>query len=193
MSNASANPVLDLLLQRRSVKLLAEPGPTPAQLETILTAAARVPDHKVLTPWRFIVIEGEARTAFGAMLADVLAKEDKEPPSPVRLDTERNRLLAFPLTIAVVSRVKETPGAPEWEQVLSSGAVCQNLVIAATSMGFGCNWVTRWFAYSPGVRASMGLAPAERIAGFIHIGTPKERQADRKRPVLADVVTRYQG
>ena len=188
-----SNPVLDLLLQRRSVKLLAEPGPDAAQLQTILTAAARVPDHKSLAPWRFIVFEGDARARFGDVLADVLVKEDKEPPSPVRLDTERNRLMAAPVTIAVVSRVTDTPGAPEWEQVLSSGAACQNLVIAASALGFGCNWVTRWFAYSPGVREHLGLAAEERIAGFIHVGTPKERQADRKRPVLTDVVSRYQG
>lgn len=185
--------MLDLLLQRRSVKLLAEPGPAPEQLETILTAASRVPDHKGLAPWRFIVIEGAAREKFGAVLAEVLVKEDKEPPSPVRLDTERNRLIGAPVTIAVVSRVKETPGAPEWEQVLSCGAACQNLVIAANALGFGTNWVTRWFAYSPGVRAAMGLAPEERVAGFIHIGTPKERQPDRKRPGLGEVVTRWQG
>lgn len=188
-----SNPVLDLLLHRRSVKLLAEPGPSPEQLETILTAAARVPDHKGLAPWRFIVFEGAARQQFGEMLAEVLAAEDKEPPSPVRLETERQRLMGAPVTIAVVSRVRETPGAPEWEQVLSSGAACQNLVIAANAMGFGCNWVTRWFAYSPGVRAHLALASEERIAGFIHIGTARERQPDRKRPLLGDVVTRYRG
>lgn len=185
------NPVLDLLLQRRSVKLLAEPGPSPEQLETILTAAVRVPDHKGLAPWRFVVFEGAARERFGAVLADVLAREDKEPPSPVRLDTERQRLMGAPVTVAVISRVKDVPGAPEWEQVLSSGAACQNLVIAANALGFGVNWVTRWFAYSPGVRAHLGLAPEERIAGFIHIGTARERQPDRKRPALGDVVTRY--
>ena len=188
-----SNPMLELLLQRRSVKLLAEPGPTPQQLDTILTAAVRVPDHKGLAPWRFIVFEGAAREKFGQVLADILPKEEKEPPSEVRLDTERKRLTAAPLTIAVVSRVRETPGAPEWEQVLSSGAACQNLVIAANALGFGCNWVTRWFAYSPGVRAHLGLASEERIAGFIHIGTAMERQPDRKRPDLAEVVTRYRG
>jgi nitroreductase len=185
------NAVLDLLLHRRSVKALSEPGPTPEQLEAILTSAARVPDHKALSPWRFIVFEGAARERFGAALADVLAREEKDPPSPVRLDTERQRLMGAPLTIAVVSSVKETPGAPEWEQVLSAGAACQNVVIAANALGFGCNWVTRWFAYSPGVKAHLGLADYERIAGFIHIGTAAERQTDRKRPLLAEVVSRY--
>jgi nitroreductase len=185
------NPTIELLLTRRSVKALAEPGPTPDELEAILTAAARVPDHKALAPWRFIVFEGEARRQFGEMLADELQKTEKEPPSPVRLDTERNRLLSAPLTIAVVSRVRETPGAPEWEQVLSAGAACQNLVIAANALGFGTQWVTRWFAYSPGVRARMGLADNERIAGFIHIGSIGERQPDRARPKLDEVVQRY--
>ena len=185
------NPVLDLLLQRRSVKLIGEPGPSPAQLDAILSAAARVPDHKALAPWRFIVIEGEGRGRFGEMLAGVLVAEEKEPPSTVRLDTERQRLMSAPVTIAVISRVADTPGAPEWEQVLSAGAACQNLVIAANALGFGCNWVTRWFAYSPGVKAHLGLGANERIAGFIHVGTALERQADRKRPGLGDVVTRY--
>ena len=185
------NAALDLLLSRRSVKALTEPGPNPDEMEAILTAAARVSDHKALSPWRFIVIEGAARSAFGEMLATVLAAEDREPPSEIRLDTERKRLLAAPVTVAVVSRVRETPGAPEWEQVLSCGAACQNLVLAANALGFGTNWVTRWFAYSAGVRERMGLAGDERIAGFIHIGSAKERQADRVRPQLADVVTRY--
>lgn len=187
------NPALDLLLQRRSVKLLGEPGPSAEQLDTILSAAARVPDHKALAPWRFIVFEGAARETFGVKLAEVLAAEDKEPPSPVRLDTERQRLMSAPVTVAVISRVRVTPGAPEWEQVLSSGAACQNLVIAANALGFGTNWVTRWFAYSPGIATHLGLAEGERIAGFIHIGTAQERQADRKRPALDEVVTRYRG
>src|SRR5262249_43451190 len=166
-----SNATLDLLLSRRSVKMLTEPGPSPGELETILTAAARVPDHKSLTPWRFIVFEGEGRAAFGRMLADVLAAEDKETPSEVRLETERQRLMTAAMTIAVVSRARDTPGAPEWEQVLSAGAACQNMVIAANALGFGTNWVTRWFAYSSSVREQLGLAKDERIAGFIHIGT----------------------
>lgn len=184
---------LDLLLKRRSVKVaaLGEPGPTAEQLDQILTVAARVPDHKQLAPWRFIVFEGEARARFGEVLARVVAEEEKEPPSPVRLDTERQRFVSSPVVVAVVSRVTETMGAPEWEQVLSSGAACQNLCLAANALGFGTVWVTRWYAYSPGVRAHLGLAANERIAGFIHIGTAKEQQPDRKRPPLGDVVTRY--
>jgi nitroreductase len=188
-----SNAALDLLLTRRSVKALAEPGPSAAELDTILTAAARVPDHKSLAPWRFIVFEGAARLAFGKALASILQAEDKEPPSEVRLETERQRLTGAPVVVAVVSRVAARPGAPEWEQVLSCGAACQNLVIAANALGYGTNWVTRWYAYSPGVAAHLGLTDGERIAGFVHIGTPKERQQDRARPALADVVMRYRG
>lgn len=185
------NATLDLLLKRRSVKALGEPGPTREELDRILTVAARVPDHKQLAPWRFIVFEGDARQRFGEVLAQVIAQEDKEPPSSVRLETERQRMLSSPVVIAVVSRVVDTVGAPEWEQVLSCGAACQNLCLAANAMGFGSLWVTRWYAYSPGVSAHLGLAANERIAGYIHIGTPREQQPDRKRPMLADVVTRY--
>ena len=189
------NPTLELLLQRRSVKgpMLTGPGPSAAELEQILTAAARVPDHKQLVPWRFIVFEGAAREAFGAALARIIAVEEKEPPSAVRLDTERQRLAGAPVVVAVISRVTETMGAPEWEQILSCGAACQNLVVAANALGFGTLWVTRWYSYSPGVREHLGLSPNERIAGFIHIGTATERLPDRKRPALADVVTRYRG
>lgn len=188
-----SNAALDLLLTRRSVKVLGEPGPTSAEFDSMLTAAARVPDHKSLTPWRFIVFEGEARLAFGKAIADILKTEDKEPPSEVRLETERQRLMGAPVVVAVVSRAADTPGAPEWEQVLSCGAACQNLVLAATALGYGSNWVTRWYAYSPGVAAHLGLTPGERIAGFVHIGTARERQGERARPQLANVVTRYRG
>ena len=189
------NPTLELLLSRRSVKAaqLAEPGPTAAELDAILTVAARVPDHKQLVPWRFIVFEGAGRAAFGEALARIAASEDKEPPSPVRLAIERQRLAGSPVVVAVVSRVTETVGAPEWEQVLSAGAACQNLCLAANAQGFGTLWVTRWYSYSPGVRAHLELAGHERIAGFIHIGTPTERPPDRKRPALGEIVTRYRG
>src|SRR5688500_17023598 len=112
---------LELLRTRRSAKaaLLSEPGPSPAELDTILGCAARVPDHKRVVPWRFILFEGDARRRFGEMLARVLAEEDKEAPSQMRLETERGRLLRAPTVVCVVSRVTPTPGAPEWGQVLS--------------------------------------------------------------------------
>lgn len=185
---------LDLLLTRRSARaaLLAEPGPSPHQLRKMLTAAARVPDHKKLVPWRFIVFEGGARAAFGDVLAAACQAEEKEAPSPVRLETERKRFLRAPTVVCVVSRTVESAGAPEWEQILSCGAAAMNLVLAANAQGFATAWITEWCAYSPAVARALGLGPNERIAGFVYIGTPVERQADRERPDLDAIVTRWQ-
>lgn len=190
-----AQDALELLLTRRSVKpaMLAEPGPTPAQLDTILTAAGRVPDHKKLEPWRFIVFEGDARAAFGQVLQTACAAEEQETPSAGRLEVERTRLLRAPTVIAAVSRTVPNPGAPEWEQVLSCGAACHSLCLAANALGFGTCWITEWYAYSPGVRAALRLADNEQVAGFIYVGTAKERQPDRDRPSLSAIATRWTG
>ena len=186
---------LELLLMRRSAKaaMLADPGPSPAQLDTILTAAARVPDHKKLEPWRFIVFEGDARGTFGRVLLKACLAEEKETPSAARLETERTRFLRAPTVVAVISRVTPNPGAPEWEQILSCGAACFNLCLAANALGFGTCWITEWYSYSPAVRVALGLAANERMAGFVYIGTAKEGQPDRDRPQLAKIVTRWTG
>ncbi len=186
------HPTIDLLKTRRSVKpdMLVTPAPSAEELETILTIAARVPDHKKLAPWRFVIIEGEARVKLGELAAEACRREEVEPPSHVRLDTERKRFLRAPLVIAVVSRVKETRGAPEWEQILSAGAACMNLCIAANALGYGTTWITEWISYSKTFGEGFGLAANERIAGFVHIGTAKERPAERERPVLAEIVSR---
>ena len=122
------NPTIDHLLTRRSVsaKALGEPGPSAAEIELILTAASRVPDHKKLVPWRFLLFQGEARAAFGKVLAEICRAEEKDPGA-FRLENEANRFLRAPLVIAVISRVVKNPAAPEWEQMLSAGAACQNL------------------------------------------------------------------
>jgi len=186
---------LELLLKRRSAKaaMLAEPGPSPQQLDTILTAAARVPDHKKLEPWRFIVFEGDARAVFGRVLLKACLAEEKETPSAARLETERTRLLRAPTVVAVVSRVTPNPAAPEWEQILSCGAACFNLCLAANALGFGTCWITEWYSYSPAVSAALRLAANERIAGFVYIGSAREGQPDRDRPQLASIVTRWTG
>jgi nitroreductase len=188
------NETLKLLQSRRSAKatLLRDPGPSPDELATILTIAARVPDHKRLVPWRFIVFEGEARARFGEVLAATIAKEEKEP-SPVRLETERQRLLRAPVVVAVISRVVETPGAPEIEQLLSCGAAAFNLCLAANAMGYGTCWITEWFAFNKSVTEALGLAGNERVAGFVYIGTETEKQPDRERPVMSEIVSRWQG
>jgi len=190
-----SSAVLEMLLTRRSSSasggLLAAPGPGPEQLTQILTAAARVPDHKKLAPWRFVLFEGAARGKFGKLLADVLQREDATAPSPARLELEAGRFLRAPLVVAVISRVTPNPAAPEWEQILSVGAACQNLCLAAGALGFGTNWITEWYAYSAGVRAGLGLAANERVAGFVYIGTATQKLPDRERPPLDAVVSRW--
>jgi nitroreductase len=184
-----SNPTIDHLLSRRSVSpnSLGEPGPSEREIEAILTAASRVPDHKKLVPWRFILFQGEARKAFGEVLASVVQSEEKDV-GQFRLETEAKRFLRAPLVIAVISRVVPNPGAPEWEQVLSAGAACQNLLVAATALGYGASWITEWYGYSKGVRDALKLAANERVAGFVYIGTPKEKPEERERPKLADIV-----
>lgn len=189
--------MLELLLQRRSVKAaeLTAPGPDAGQLQSILTAAARVPDHKKLVPWRFILFQEEARAAFGKVLAEACAAEavirSEEQPSPIRLETEQQRFMRAPLVVALISRILDKPGVPEIEQILSCGAAGQNLCLAANALGFGTNWLTEWYAYSPMVATALGLAANERVAGFIYVGTAKARQPDRDRPPLDRVVSHW--
>lgn len=189
------NPIIAFLSERRSVKpdRLTAPGPSPAELTTMLTIASRVPDHKKLAPWRFIVIEGEARAQLGEVVAQACIAAEKEPPSHVRLETERSRLLRAPLVIAVVSRVTAHRSAPEWEQILSAGAACFNLCLAANALGYGTSWITEWIAYNQAVGAALGLGDNERIAGFVYVGTPTERSEERERPALADIVSHWRG
>ncbi|GJD97239.1 nitroreductase family protein [Methylobacterium iners] len=185
------NPTLDLLRTRRSVAppRLGGPGPTSAELDALLAAASRVPDHGKLAPWRFVVIEGEARSRIGEAIARAYAA-DNPGADAARLDLERGRLAHAPTVVAVVSRAGPHVKIPEWEQVLSAGAVAMTLVIAANAAGFATAWLTEWFAYDRRVLDALGLDPRERLAGFVHVGRPQEVPSDRPRPVLAEIVTR---
>ena len=185
------HPILGFLSTRRSVKpdKLLSPGPSAGDLDRILKIATRVPDHKKLAPWRFIVFEGQARARMGEIFADACRLEEKEPPSHVRLDVERGRFLRAPLVLAVISEIKPRPGAPEWEQVLSAGAACFNTCLAANALGFGTSWITEWIAYSPAVREALQLKESERVAGFIYMGTVAEKPEERERPDVASLVS----
>jgi nitroreductase len=183
---------LELLTTRRSFKAreLAGPAPSAAELEKLLTVASRVPDHGKLTPWRFIVFEGDARYAAGEAIA--AAFRAKYPDAkPEHVEAERNRLARAPLVIAVVSRAAPHVKIPEWEQVLSAGAAAMNLVLAAHALGYGANWVTEWYAYDRSVLDTLGLAPHERIVGFVHIGRAPGVPEDRPRPALSEIATRF--
>lgn len=182
---------LELLLQRRSLvaKDIVEPGPNEAQLQQLLQIASRVPDHKKLAPWRFILFQEQARVDFGEILAEAYPQENPNA-SAEQIEFERNRFTRAPLVIAVVSNVNlEAKNVPEWEQILCSGAVCQNLLIAANAMGFAAQWLTEWYCYHEAVLPKMGLTESERIAGFLYIGTAGKDGSERQRPVVKDLTT----
>jgi nitroreductase len=190
--NVSAPQTLDLLQSRRSgsAKAMKGPGPSPDQLSTLITCASRVPDHGKLTPWRFIVFEGDARMRFGDHLVAAL-KKTEPTASEERVAQEQNRLMRAPVVIAVISRVRKDVPIPEWEQVLSAGASCQTLLIAAHAMGFVAGWITEWYAYDQSVRVVLGLQEGERVAGFVYIGHPADALADRPRPALDTIVSYF--
>jgi nitroreductase len=183
---------LHLLKTRRSVKPveLASPGPTAAELDTILTVASRVPDHGKLAPWRFIVFEGDARLKAGEAIAAAFRRKYPDCKDD-QVAAERQRLARAPLVVAVVSRAAPHVKNPEWEQVLSAGAAAMNLVTASHALGFAANWITEWYAYDRGVLDALGLAAHEKIAGFVHIGRPAQPPEDRPRPALSEIVTRF--
>jgi nitroreductase len=183
---------LDLLKTRRSVKPLelTGPGPAAAELDTLLTVASRVPDHGKLTPWRFIVFEGDARIAAGETIATVF-KAGNPQATEDQVAFERSRLARAPLVVAVVSRAAPHVKIPEWEQILSAGAAAMNLVTAAHALGFAATWITEWYAYDRGVLDAFGLKANEKIAGFVQIGRPARPPEDRPRPPLPEIVTRF--
>src|ERR1700742_1654239 len=183
---------IELLKLRRSVKPreMTGPGPSPAELETILTIGARVPDHGKLTPWRFIVFEGDARARAGEIIARVFAR--KNPGAPTAdVELEKNRFMEAPLVIGVVSLTKPHPKVPPWEQEMSAGASAMNIVTAATALGYGACWLTGWFSFDRDVLDGFGLKADEKLAGLVHIGTPSKPSEDRPRPSLSDIVTRF--
>jgi nitroreductase len=184
---------LELLQTRRSVKPieLAGPGPTQAEIATLLKIASRVPDHGKLAPWRFILFEGGARAAAGEAIASAF-RANRPDATPDQIDFERKRLARAPLVIAVVSRAGPHAKIPEWEQQLSAGASAMTLVIAAHAMGYAASWITEWYAYDRRVLDALGLAANERIAGFVHIGRPAKPPEDRERPELSAIVTRFE-
>ncbi len=189
-----SHETLELLAQRRSTvaDMLREPGPSAHDLEALLAVSARVPDHGKLAPWRFLVFEGDARSRAGEILAAVARSRDPEMAED-RLAIEQRRFARAPVVVAVVSRVTVPHKIPEWEQVLSAGAVCQTLLIAAHAMGYAGQWLTEWCAYDADVLAAFGLKPGERIAGYVYLGTAASDPMERKRPDVAAITRRWDG
>ena len=165
-----------------------EPGPSERELAIILRTAARVPDHRKLAPWRFIVIRGHARARLGKGLRDTYEAEHPGLPED-RYRFEADRLLRAPVVIAVVSSpVACAKGTPRWEQELSAGAVCMKMLLAAQARGYGAQWLTEWFAYDAAFADALGLQDGERVAGFIYMGTVEVASQERPRPDMDAIV-----
>ncbi|HZP68279.1 MAG TPA: nitroreductase [Rudaea sp.] len=185
--------LLDLLESRRSTpsRQLGAPGPEGDQLDRLLAAAVRVPDHGKLVPWRLVLIDGDARRRLGERLAEIHLRKEPEVP-PAVLAKDRERYTFAPLVIMVVARLTyEHPKVPVQEQILSAGCVAYNLLLGAQGLGFGAQWLTGWAAYDRDAQELLGIAPHERIVGFVHIGTPRETAPERPRPDLLELVSEW--
>jgi nitroreductase len=182
---AKNQAALDFLLTRRSTpaKTLEPPVPGRAELETILTAAARSPDHGKLEPWRFVVLEAGAMARLAALAearAEALGMAPEKAAKGVR------QLADSPLAVVVVSAPVEAEKVPAREQLLSAGAVCLSLLNAALASGWGANWLTGWMVDDRTfLEQGFGLAPGESVAGIVHIGTPRVAPSERPRPDIA--------
>lgn len=184
--NTPNSETYDLLMTRRSVRTrdMAEPGPDREAVEKILAAGMRVPDHGKLAPWRFIVLSGPERAKLGKAIQDGMIAEFESSPK-VAEKMSGYATQAPTLIVAIYSPNTSRP-IPEWEQKLSTGASCQNMVIAATALGYGAQWLTGWASYSKYVAKALKMAPQEKIAGFMFFGNHTENPKERPRPEPED-------
>lgn len=192
---AGARPSADaraLLALRKSANklVLGAPGPGPSELDELLLVATRVPDHRKLGPWRFLVFEGDARTRFGDSLAAIL--RDRSAPESQVEEAEKSMLRA-PVVVAVISSPVDDGRTPVWEQELSAGAVCYNLLLAANACGWAGVWLTEWAAYDKHAAALLGLNDHERVAGFVHLGTARAATPERVRADVSARIERWGG
>jgi nitroreductase len=177
MDHALERPVasstaLQLLLNRQSSGALVEPAPSGADLDLILDAGLRAPDHGRLRPWRFVVIQGEARPKWADRVAEAIRLRDPENADAM-IDKYRAWVLRTPLIVAVGAEIKANHKIPEVEQLLSVGAAAMNMLNAAHFLGYAGMWVTGLNAYDPRVASALGLEAPSRLVGFLALGTPK--------------------
>lgn len=192
MFNDRATP-LSLLATRRSGRPrdMVAPGPDADQLATMLAIAARTPDHGKLAPWRFVVVGADQRDRLAEVITTAYRAE-RPQAGRTEIDALESFARQAPTLVVVVSQPRPESHIPLWEQELSAGAVCMNLLHAAHAMGFVGGWLTGWAAYSEAVRDAFAAAPA-RIAGFVFIGSPGAALEERARPDLGAIVSDWRG
>ena len=185
---------IDLLLRRRSVlaRDLVPPGPQPEEMRTILRAGLRVPDHGRAEPWRIQVLDKPAQRALGDFSAELYRREHPEAAAVV-VDLERQRPQRSPALLVIAFRPNEKKLAkvPEVEQLLSTGAVCQNILVAVQALGYSAQWLTDWPAYHAEIRRYLGHGEDTRIVGFVHIGTAASPPNERPRPDFDAIVSQW--
>lgn len=184
---------IDYLLTRRSVKAkeLSEPAPSKKELEVILRAATRVPDHGKLAPWRIKVVHKNGQKKLGKLFAKRFAELNPKDATEKHAIHEQERATRAPLLLVVLSTPVESIKAPLWEQHMSVGAVCMNILHAANMLGYSANWLTEWPAFDYDIKQALGGKDEDKIAGFIYIGTASEKPEERERPNLKYIVSTY--
>ena len=183
------NPTLDTLLRRSSLRpnQMQAPAPSDAELEQILRAATRVSDHGNLNPWRLDIFKKPAQEALYRVLLAIW--QQKYPDADEGLTAKKTGFVArAPLLVMVSSRINRDSTVPRIEQILSGGAVCQNLIIAANALGYAACWLSSWAAHDADVKQALNVAPDDEILGFILLGRPAASASERPRPPLDDVV-----
>lgn len=183
---------IDALLSRASVSELTEPAPGARELEMILQAGLRAPDHGKLRPWRFVLIRGNARREWADTIVAAMKAREPDAPEPA-IKKQRNRVLNAPLIVALGAKLRHGHKIPEIEQMLSVGAAAMNMLNGAHALGYGAVWLTGANAFDPNVVTALGLAETDRLAGFLFIGTPKSVPLATRRPALEDHVMEWRG
>jgi nitroreductase len=188
--------LIDLMLARRSIGRLTEPAPDDDELRRILEAAASAPDHMELRPWKFVVLRGEAKDAFGQVLVDsYLARVAAVGGQPTdgQLKKERTKLGRAPLVVVVCAVNRHSDEVPWVEQLLAAGAAAENVLLAAKALGYDSMWRTGPAAYDHKVMPALGLTELDAIVGFVYIGTPAEgRELPPHEPVVDGIVEEWQ-
>jgi nitroreductase len=191
-AEANISQFIDILLARTSAKRVQDPAPSQHEINTILNCAVSAPDHGRLQPWRFVIVQKDERQRFGAALSEALRARDPEA-SPESLRRESEKAMLAAIIIVVAARIKKESKIPEIEQLLSTGAAAQNIMLSAHALGYGAMWKTGKIAYNGDVKRALGLDATDVIAGFIYIGSRAiETPAASRRPA-ADLVSVWTG